>query len=50
MNDADKELIKNSGIVFACKKGMKPESPNQDDFSIHFYDKPDGTSLRIYGV
>lgn len=33
--DPVKELAK-MGVSVACKKGMKPESPNQDDFSIHF--------------
>jgi len=28
------EYIVNSGIGYACCKGMKPESPNQDSFSI----------------
>ena len=28
------ELLGKAGIGYACKKGLKPESPNQDDFCI----------------
>lgn len=28
------EELQRMGIGFACKKGLKPEAPNQDDFSI----------------
>lgn len=35
---ADKETVEegqlDKQLTFACKKGMKPESPNQDDFCI----------------
>ncbi|CAD7957956.1 unnamed protein product [Amoebophrya sp. A25] len=34
------------GIGFACKKGLKPESPNQDDFFLFQVDN----SCGIYGV
>jgi serine/threonine protein phosphatase PrpC len=34
-----------SRIGYACKKGLKPESPNQDDFCIYCTD-----SLSIFGV
>lgn len=34
-----------SSIGFACKKGLKPESPNQDDLCIYLTDK-----ARILGV
>lgn len=27
------------GIAYSCKKGLKPESPNQDDFMITFHDQ-----------
>jgi len=39
------EGLKNFKVGCACKKGLKPESPNQDDFCIF---RADGTS--IYGV
>lgn len=32
--DTDKTKPVDLGIGFACKKGLKPESPNQDDFFI----------------
>lgn len=35
------------GIGFACKKGLKPESPNQDDFFILQVDNP---LMGLYGV
>ena len=28
------DLLGKAGIAFTCKKGLKPESPNQDDFCI----------------
>lgn len=28
------DVLARSGIAFACKKGLKPESPNQDDFCV----------------
>lgn len=28
------DLLAKAGIAFTCKKGLKPESPNQDDFCI----------------
>jgi serine/threonine protein phosphatase PrpC len=28
------DLLRKTGIGYACKKGLKPESPNQDDFCI----------------
>lgn len=31
--------LHNLGIAYACKKGLKPESPNQDDFMITFHDQ-----------
>mmetsp|Transcript_72799 Transcript_72799/g.160952 ORF Transcript_72799/g.160952 Transcript_72799/m.160952 type:complete len:374 (+) Transcript_72799:230-1351(+) len=39
------DSLTNLRIGYACKKGLKPESPNQDDFCIF---RVDGTS--IYGV
>mmetsp|Transcript_26281 Transcript_26281/g.59909 ORF Transcript_26281/g.59909 Transcript_26281/m.59909 type:complete len:365 (-) Transcript_26281:283-1377(-) len=30
----DKEILATNHVGFACKKGLKPESPNQDDFFI----------------
>lgn len=34
------------GLAYSCKKGFKPDSPNQDDFSIHI--QPDYTLLGVY--
>jgi serine/threonine protein phosphatase PrpC len=34
------------GLAFSCKKGLKPESPNQDDFSI--YIEPGCALLSVY--
>ena len=28
------DVLARSGIAFTCKKGLKPESPNQDDFCV----------------
>jgi len=36
------------GLGFACKKGLKPESPNQDDFSVVECGDADG--LALYAV
>jgi len=42
------DLDPRHGIVYACRKGLKPESPNQDDFVValapdyHFYGVFDG--------
>mmetsp|Transcript_38897 Transcript_38897/g.82117 ORF Transcript_38897/g.82117 Transcript_38897/m.82117 type:complete len:361 (-) Transcript_38897:95-1177(-) len=30
--NGDKDVLSAKNIAFACKKGLKPESPNQDDF------------------
>jgi len=30
----DQNFLQNMGVAIACKKGLKPESPNQDDFCI----------------
>jgi len=51
---ADKKIQKSSNaedsgkdfkIGFVCKKGLKPESPNQDDFSIFVTD-----AISIFGI
>ncbi|PHJ21962.1 protein phosphatase, partial [Cystoisospora suis] len=39
------QLEKSYGFGFACKKGLKPESPNQDDFSLMR-----GEDFAIFGV
>lgn len=28
------KTLRNIGVGYACKKGLKPESPNQDDFFV----------------
>merc|ERR1712000_46938 len=33
------ELEKTNLIAFACKKGLKPEAPNQDDFLVMMQDQ-----------
>jgi serine/threonine protein phosphatase PrpC len=38
--------LSSEGIGVACKKGLKPESPNQDSFVVICYEQV----LRIYGV
>ncbi|KAF4678032.1 hypothetical protein FOL47_006984 [Perkinsus chesapeaki] len=39
-------MLKDSGIGYACKKGLKPESPNQDSFLIMNVDD----IFTVYGV
>lgn len=39
------ESLASLGIGHACRKGLKPESPNQDDFFIFELD-----SFGLYGV
>lgn len=41
----NEEELEKIGIAYSCKKGLKPESPNQDDFLITFHD-----NYRIIGV
>lgn len=41
-----KEWAKSTGISWSCKKGMKPESPNQDSFSILLVEN----EFALYGV
>jgi hypothetical protein len=36
LGQADVKALLYSTVSYACKKGMKPESPNQDDFCIYF--------------
>uniref|UniRef100_A0A0G4I6T2 PPM-type phosphatase domain-containing protein n=1 Tax=Chromera velia CCMP2878 TaxID=1169474 RepID=A0A0G4I6T2_9ALVE len=38
------------GIGFVCQKGMKPLSPNQDDFSVIRIKTNDGGSVGLYAV
>jgi hypothetical protein len=45
----NEQTLRDLGIGICCKKGLKPESPNQDSFSLTFVgDGKDGFSL--YGV
>ena len=37
------EVLARSGMAFICKKGLKPESPNQDDFCVVV----EGTSILL---
>jgi len=34
--EVTKDMLKKLGIGICCKKGLKPESPNQDSFSLHY--------------
>eukprot|EP00397_Hematodinium_sp_SG-2012_P011633 GEMP01011778.1.p1 GENE.GEMP01011778.1~~GEMP01011778.1.p1 ORF type:complete len:376 (+),score=61.30 GEMP01011778.1:23-1129(+) len=40
------ETLKDLGIGIACKKGLKPESPNQDSFSFHYV----ADMFSLYGI
>jgi serine/threonine protein phosphatase PrpC len=44
-DDSSKAESKDFRIGYACKKGLKPESPNQDDFCIFVTD-----NVSIFGV
>lgn len=37
------DVLARSGLAFICKKGLKPESPNQDDFCVVL----EGTSILL---
>jgi len=41
-----KAMLEELNIGFCCKKGLKPESPNQDSFSIHVVENTFG----LYGI
>jgi len=41
-----KELLKKLGVGICCKKGLKPESPNQDSFSFTYV----ADMFSLYGV
>uniref|UniRef100_A0A0G4I8C2 PPM-type phosphatase domain-containing protein n=1 Tax=Chromera velia CCMP2878 TaxID=1169474 RepID=A0A0G4I8C2_9ALVE len=38
------------GVGFACRKGLKPEAPNQDDFFIFRAEAPPYGPIGVYGV
>jgi len=46
MSKLNMDKLNELGVSVSCKKGLKPESPNQDDFFIYI----DDTNIRIYGV
>jgi len=41
-----RETLTDMGVGIVCKKGLKPESPNQDSFSYTFVDK----MFSLYGI